>query len=141
MDGERQNIQGEIKNFSLYLSEFNPQRRHQTKHFILHPCSINLNGSTPEDKGLHVGLNVSKIKICVSPASIELMNKIIATMTQQENSQTLVKSDPIDYSDLWTSKKFEDDDFWFIKVRVYCYIVVTAIIIITNFSFTLQYYE
>lgn len=116
MDGDKQNIQGEIKNFSLYLSEFNPQRRNQTKHFILHPCSISLSGSTPEDKGLHVSLNVSKIKICVSPASIELMNKIVATMTLQDNSQTMVEKAPIDYSDLWTPKKFEDDDFWFIKV-------------------------
>lgn len=116
MDGEKQNIQGEIKNFSLYLSEFNPQRRHHTKHFVLHPCSISLNGSTPEGKGLHVSLNVSKIKICVSPATIELMNKIVATMTQQDNSQALVQKEPVDYSDLWTPKKFKDDDFWFIKV-------------------------
>jgi vacuolar protein sorting-associated protein 13A/C len=117
MDGERQNIQGEIKNFSLYLSEFNPQRRHHTKHYVLHPCSISLNGSTPEGKGLHVSLNVSKIKICVSPATIELMNKIVATMTQQENLQALVKNELPDYSNLWSPKQFKEDDFWFIKVK------------------------
>lgn len=117
MDGERQNIQGEIKNFSLYLSEFNPQRRHHTKHYVLHPCSISLNGSTPEGKGLHVSLNVSKIKICVSPATIELMNKIVATMTQQENLQALVKDELPDYSNLWSPKQFKEDEFWFIKVK------------------------
>lgn len=116
MHGEKQLIQGEIKNFSLYLSEFNPQRRHQTKHYVLHPCAISLNGSTPEDKGLHVSLQVSKIKICVSPATIELMNKIVATMTQQENETEKEKKEPVDYSDLWQSKEFDDDDFWFIKV-------------------------
>lgn len=116
MDGEKQNIQGEIKQFSLYLSEFNPQRRNHTKHYVLHPCSIHLNGSTPEGKGLHVSLSVSKIKICVSPSTIELMNKIIATMTLQENAQALVKNEPCDFSDLWKSKKFDEDDFWFIKV-------------------------
>ena len=114
--GEKQIIQGEIKNFSLYLSEFNPERRNQTKHYVLHPCSISLSGSTPEDKGLHVSLKVSKIKICVSPATIELMNKIIATMTSQDTSQEDVKNEPIDYSDLWLTKNFEEDDFWFIKV-------------------------
>jgi vacuolar protein sorting-associated protein 13A/C len=117
LNGEKQNIQGEIKNFSLYLSEFNPQRRHQTKHYVLHPCSITLNGSTPEDKGLHVSLNVSKIKICVSPATIELMNKIVATMTQQDGNQALIEADPSDYSDLWTPKTFNNDDYWFIKVE------------------------
>lgn len=114
---DKQRIQGEIKNFSLYLSEFNPQRRNQTKHYVLHPCSINLNGSTPEDKGLHVGLIVSKIKICVSPATIELMNNIMATMTQQENSQSEIEKLPPDYSDLWIPKKFDDDDFWFIRAE------------------------
>lgn len=114
--GEKQNIQGEIKNFSLYLSEFNPERRNHTKHYVLHPCCISLNGSTPEDKGLHVSLNVSKIKICVSPATIELMNKILATMTHQENEQANVNKEPPDFSDLWAAKSFDDDDFWFIKV-------------------------
>lgn len=101
----------------MYLSEFNPQRRNQTKHFVLHPCSISLSGSTPEDKGLHVSLNVSKIKICVSPATIELMNKIVATMTQQENALENVKKEPKDYSDLWAAKNFEEEEYWFIKVE------------------------
>lgn len=116
LHGEKQIIQGEIKNFSLYLSDFNPQRRNLSKHYVLHPCSISLSGSTPEDKGLHVSLNVSKIKICVSPATIELMNKIMATMTQQESEQTKALKVPTDYSDLWLAKPFEDDDFWFIKL-------------------------
>lgn len=116
LHGEKQNIQGEIKNFSLYLSEFNPQRRHLSKHYVLHPCSITLSGSTPEDKGLHVSLAVSKIKICVSPATIELMNNIVTTMTQQDTSQELIKAEPTDYSNLWSPKIFEDDEFWFIKV-------------------------
>lgn len=116
MHGEKQIIQGEIKNFSLYLSEFNPARRNQTKHYVLHPCAISLTGSTPEDKGLHVSLQVSKIKICVSPATIELMNKIMVTMTQKENAQENEREESPDYSKLWVAKPFEDDDFWFIKV-------------------------
>lgn len=63
-----------------------------------------------------MSLNVSKIKICVSPATIELINKIMATMTLQESTQANIKSELIDYSDLWTQKTFEEDDFWFIKV-------------------------
>lgn len=99
------------------MSDFNPLKRHRSKHYVLHPCSISLNGSTPEDKGLHVSLNVSKIKICFSPATIELVNKIIATMTQQETSQVQNEIETIDYSDLWLPKKFTDNEFWFIKVE------------------------
>ncbi|XP_070507341.1 intermembrane lipid transfer protein Vps13 isoform X3 [Chironomus tepperi] len=117
LNGEKQNIQGEIKNCSLYLSDFNPIKRHRSKHYVLHPCTISLNGSTPEDKGLHMSLNVSKIKICFSPATIELVNKIIATMTQQEASQALNEVDTEDYSDLWLPKKFTDNEFWFTKVE------------------------
>ncbi|KAG5677846.1 hypothetical protein PVAND_007566 [Polypedilum vanderplanki] len=117
LNGEKQNIQGEIKKFSLYLSEFNPQKRNQTKHYVLHPCIISLNGSTPEGKGLHVSLNVSKIKICVSPATIELMNKIVTTMTQQESSQALTDVEPPDYSNLWQPKTFNDDEYWFTKIE------------------------
>lgn len=72
-------------------------------------------GSTPEDKGLHVSLKVSKIKICVSPATIELMNKIFVTMTSQ-SEEAKVKKEAADYSDLWLAKSFDDDDYWFIKV-------------------------
>ena len=116
MHGEKQLIKGEIKNFSLYLSDFNPERRHQTKHYVLHPCSISLNGSTPEGKGLNVSLLVSRIQICVSPATIELMNKIVATMTLQDSETEKEKKEPIDYGDLWKPKEFDDDDFWFIKI-------------------------
>lgn len=116
MFDEKQIIQGEIKKFSVYLSEFNSKRRNQKKHYVLHPCSINLNGSTPEDKGLHISLNISKIKICVSPATIELISKIITTMTFQENSQINIKKSPSDYSDLWLAKNFKEENFWFIKV-------------------------
>lgn len=51
----------------------------------------------------------------MSPATIELMNKIVATMTLQDSSEANTKEDPIDYSDLWLAKSFEEDDFWFTK--------------------------
>lgn len=44
------------------------------------------------------------------------MNKIVATMTQQESSQTQETIEPPDYSDLWQPKKFRDNEFWFIRV-------------------------
>lgn len=67
--------------------------------------------------GLHVSVNVSKIKICVSPATIELMNKILATMTQNDSDETNEGNELSDYHDLWKAKTFEDDEFWFIKAE------------------------
>lgn len=116
ISGDKQVIKGEINELCLYLSEFNPSRRNLTKHYVLHPCTLSLNGSTPEDKGLHLSLKMSKVKVCVSPATIELMNSIMATMTLQENQLSEIEKLPPNYSDLWQTKKFEDDDFWFIKV-------------------------
>ena len=116
ISGEKQIIQGEINDLCLYLSEFNPARRSLTKHYVLHPCSLALNGSTPEDKGLHLSLQMSKVKVCVSPATIELMNSIMATMTLQESESSEIEKLPPDYTDLWQPKSFEEDEFWFIKV-------------------------
>jgi len=65
--GERMYIRGEINELCLYMSKFNPAKRYITKHYILHPCGLSLNGSTPAGKGLHLSLNVSNIKLCVSP--------------------------------------------------------------------------
>jgi vacuolar protein sorting-associated protein 13A/C len=72
-------------------------------------------GSTPEEMGLHLSVNVSHLKICVSPATIELMNRIMVTITQQENSEVNKENELCDYEDLWQTKTFEDDDFWFTK--------------------------
>lgn len=112
---EKQVIQGEINNFNLYLSEFNPLRRNLTRHEIIEKCNISLHGSTPEDKGLQVNLITSKIRVHVSPGTIELINHIMATMTQQESDVSEIDKLPPDYSDLWSSTKFEENDFWFIR--------------------------
>lgn len=112
---DKQLIQGEIRNLSMFLSDFNPVHRNESKHYVIHPCSFNLNGSTPEDQGLHVSINASKIKISVSPATIELINKIMATMTQQESSNKDKTLDVPEFENLWEPKKFEESDFWFLE--------------------------
>jgi vacuolar protein sorting-associated protein 13A/C len=114
--GEQQIIQGEINDFCLYLSEFNPEKRHSTKHYVIHPCSISLNGSTPENKGLHLSLQSTHIKICISPAIIELWNNVSQTLTTTEQSAEDMCVEEIDHSHLWDVKPFDEDQFWFIRV-------------------------
>lgn len=112
---EKQIIQGEIRNLSMFLSDFNPLHRNASKHYVIHPCSFSLTGSTPEDQGLHVSINASKIKISVSPATIELINKIMATMTQPESSSKNKELEAPEFEDLWEPKKFGESDFWFLE--------------------------
>jgi vacuolar protein sorting-associated protein 13A/C len=98
------------------LSEFNPEKRNTTKHYVIHPCSISLNGSTPDNKGLHLSLQSSNIKICISPAIIELLNNVTTTLTSTEQCALGTSEEDCDKSDLWKVKSFDDDQFWFIRV-------------------------
>lgn len=70
MQGEKQVIEGEIADLKFYLCEFNPARRHATKHFIIQPCTISLHGNTPEANGMNLSLSTSDIRINVSPGII-----------------------------------------------------------------------
>ncbi|XP_055620155.1 intermembrane lipid transfer protein Vps13 isoform X3 [Toxorhynchites rutilus septentrionalis] len=113
--GERQIIKGELKDLCLYYAEFNPETRNDTKHFVIHPCSISLNGSTPEGKGLHLSLNSTNIKISVSPAVIELMNNALTTLSANEQIKLDETQRAVDYSDLWNIQGYDPDEFWFIR--------------------------
>ncbi|XP_055592823.1 intermembrane lipid transfer protein Vps13-like [Uranotaenia lowii] len=113
--GERQIIKGELKDLCLYYAEYNPERRNDTKHFVINPCSISLNGSTPEGKGLHLSLNSTNIKISLSPAVIELINNALQTLTANEQIKLDKTMTEKDYSDLWDIKGYDPDEFWFIR--------------------------
>ncbi|XP_052870380.1 intermembrane lipid transfer protein Vps13 [Anopheles cruzii] len=113
--GERQVIKGELKDLCLYYAEFNPERRNSTKHYVVRPCSISLNGSTPEGLGLHLSINSTEIKLSVSPAVIELMNNALQTLTAKEQAQLSESDKTVDYEELWHVKEYDSDQFWFIQ--------------------------
>lgn len=116
MEGEKQLINGEIADLKFYICEFNPARRNATKHFVLQPCTLSLHGNTPEAKGMNISLSTSNIRLNISPAIIELLNKTITTLTaSEEKDASIVKESP-DHSDLWKIKEFKEEDFWFMKV-------------------------
>ncbi|XP_053672745.1 intermembrane lipid transfer protein Vps13 [Anopheles nili] len=116
--GERQIIKGELKDLCLYYAEFNPERRNTTKHYVVRPCSISLNGSTPEGLGLHLSINSTEIELSVSPAVIELMNNALQTLTAKEQSKLSEENTSTDYNDLWTPKQFDPEQYWFIQTDV-----------------------
>uniref|UniRef100_A0AAG5D0Y8 Vacuolar protein sorting-associated protein 13 n=1 Tax=Anopheles atroparvus TaxID=41427 RepID=A0AAG5D0Y8_ANOAO len=113
--GERQIIKGELKDLCLYYAEFNPERRNSTKHYVVRPCTINLNGSTPEGLGLQLSIISTAIELSVSPAIIELMNNALQTLTAKEQSKLNETADSTDFEQLWHVKEFDPEQYWFIQ--------------------------
>ncbi|EDW71988.1 uncharacterized protein Dwil_GK10679 [Drosophila willistoni] len=114
---EKQIINGQIDALKIYMSAFLPERREATRHYILHPCVISLQGSTPEEEGLHISLKLSDIIINVSPATIELLNKAMLSISTGHASNATENMVQKDYSKLWYPKQFSSRSYWFTKVE------------------------
>lgn len=112
--GEKQLINGNIDGLKMYMCSFMQEKREQTRHYILHPCVINLHGSTPELEGMNISLKTSEIIINISPATLELFTKAMKTISTTETNTTK-KLETKNYSDIWISKKFKEQDYWFMK--------------------------
>ncbi|XP_059615380.1 intermembrane lipid transfer protein Vps13 isoform X2 [Phlebotomus argentipes] len=115
--GEKQVIRGDINNFNIHMCEFNPSRRALTRYYVLKPVNISLSGSTPDTEGLHVALTVSSIEICISPGTIQLVNRILVTMNEQEKSAGCQEVAEKNYSDLWDVKNFTESEFWYTQIE------------------------
>uniref|UniRef100_A0A2M4CVW7 Putative vacuolar protein n=1 Tax=Anopheles darlingi TaxID=43151 RepID=A0A2M4CVW7_ANODA len=113
--GERQILQGELKDLCLYYAEFNPERRNSTKHYVVRPCSISINGSTPEGLGLHLSINSTDIELSVSPAIIELMNNALQTLVSKDQVHSNEIGYTYDWESIWLVKEYNPDEFWFIQ--------------------------
>ncbi|XP_011258849.1 vacuolar protein sorting-associated protein 13 isoform X1 [Camponotus floridanus] len=116
--GEHQVITGSIKDFSLLTGIYNPTKRADWIYQVLKPCSISVAGSTPEGKGLHLDICCTDIHISVSPGVIEILNKVVHTMTKkEEEDKEVIKAEP-NYEGLWIVTPFEENDYWFLKTEI-----------------------
>ncbi|XP_066252738.1 intermembrane lipid transfer protein Vps13 isoform X1 [Euwallacea similis] len=115
INGDHQVINGLIKDLQLYTCNYNPAKRAETKANVLHPVTISLAGSTPEGKGLHVELLVEQVVLRVSPACIELLNRVLVTMSKSPASEDLREEDQFTFQSLWDQRSFQDNEFWFLK--------------------------
>ncbi|XP_076380466.1 vacuolar protein sorting 13C isoform X3 [Megalopta genalis] len=116
--GEHQVITGSIKDLSILAGIYNPAKRNDWIYQVLRPCSISVAGSTPEGKGLHIDVCCTDIHVSVSPGVIEILNKVVHTVTKtevkdQEEDQI---SEP-NYQGLWIITPYEEGDFWFLKTE------------------------
>lgn len=116
-EGTQQNIRGSMENFNLHMCEFEPGKRNYTRYYIINPVSVSLNGSTPDDTGLKVAVTISDISISISPLIIELMNRIMAQVTDQNAiADETAQVEAADYSDLWSVQPFNEQDHWFTQI-------------------------
>lgn len=114
---DKQIINGEINALKMYMCAFAPERRQATRHYILHPATISLQGSTPEEEGLHISLKLSDIIINISPATIELLNKAMNSISTGSAEKAALDRDETDYSDIWYSRPFKPRNFWFTRAE------------------------
>jgi len=80
----RQTVDGEIKDLQIYSCCYNPLRRKDTMNLILRPVTINVNGSTPDDTCLHFEVTMTPLIISVTPANIEMLNRINQSLTEKK---------------------------------------------------------
>lgn len=114
---EKQIVNGQIDALKMYMCAFLPERREMTRHYILHPCVISLQGSTPEEEGMHISLKLSDIIINVSPATIELLNKAMVSVSSGSKANQAVVEDSRNYSTIWKQRHFQSRNFWFTRVE------------------------
>ncbi|XP_017049520.1 vacuolar protein sorting-associated protein 13 [Drosophila ficusphila] len=112
---DKQIINGQIDALKMYMCAFLPERREMTRHYILHPCVISLQGSTPEEEGMHISLKLSDIIINVSPATIELLNKAMVSVTSGTTAQAVIAEESRNYSNLWHPRHFHNRTYWFTR--------------------------
>lgn len=58
---------------------------------------------------------VTTIHLCVSPAIIELLNKVMVTVTSNPDSRNEETEKEINYIDLWQQKPLVETDLWYLK--------------------------
>jgi len=114
---EKQIINGQIDALKIFMCSFLPERRESTRHYILHPCVISLQGSTPEEEGMHISLKLSDIIINVSPATIELLNKAMMSITMGTAEKAAIDKAVADHTKMWYPKPFNSNTYWFTKVE------------------------
>ncbi|XP_058806498.1 intermembrane lipid transfer protein Vps13 isoform X2 [Phymastichus coffea] len=116
--GDHQVINGSIKDLSILAGIYNPAKRSDWIYQVLRPTSISIAGSTPEDKGLHIDVQSTDIHLSVSPGVIEILNRVVQTITKKDEEGTEVKKPEPNHEGLWVITPFTEPDYWFLKTEV-----------------------
>lgn len=58
---------------------------------------------------------ITTIHLCVCPAAIELISKVLVTITSSQDTKDQESEEEIDFSDLWQQKALVETDLWYLK--------------------------
>lgn len=119
MKEDQKVMSGSIQQLQLFTCKYSRLgKRDSGRYSVLVPCDISLAASAPSELGWHVDLAITDIRLNVSPATIDLLNRVLATMTKSDDD-VVVKQEPFDiFKDLWDVKPFQQHMFWFLKTEL-----------------------
>lgn len=72
-------------------------------------------GSTPEGEGLHLDICFTDIHVSVSPGVIEILNKVVQTVTKTEVEDDEIEKPGPSHEKLWLISPYQEKDYWFLK--------------------------
>lgn len=99
----------------MYMCSFHPKQRANTRHYILHPCVVNINNSQPESSDFNVCIKFSDIMVNITPITIELISKAVKSITTTK-SKKAAKLTTISYSNIWQERYVDERDHWYIRI-------------------------
>ncbi|XP_046391664.1 vacuolar protein sorting-associated protein 13 [Ischnura elegans] len=112
-------ISGSVQGLKLLSCQYNPNYGGKSCVEVLSPCDITLAGSTPEGTGAHVDVAISDIRLTVFPGTIALLSQVSSSLTiPKDDSESGGPVKEIDFGDIWLPKKFNEEDYWFLKTEV-----------------------
>nr|XP_022907872.1 vacuolar protein sorting-associated protein 13-like [Onthophagus taurus] len=113
----RKVINGIVKDIQMYTCCYNPTEREKTKNHLMLPFTVNIAGVTPEDKGLHAEVCLTEIRIKISLATIQLLNRAYAAMFLTEHDSKMDGDNFTNLYNLWEPKPYNEKQYWFFKTN------------------------
>ncbi|XP_071050774.1 intermembrane lipid transfer protein Vps13-like [Onthophagus taurus] len=111
-------INGLVKDIQMYTCCYNPTQREKTTHFVLFPFTLNIAGSTPEGKGLHIEICLTEIRIKISPTTTQLLNRVYSARFVMEQDSKKEDETFENMFDLWSPKPYNEKQYWFFNTSV-----------------------
>ena len=124
-----QSMMASLCNFRCHTCRFNPKNREQTLAQILQPTTVSFTLSKNSGHGMRINLNLSDFCLNVSPHSISVITRALSafveSMSKPSREATLdnrtggtgrrMTAVDIDHTDLWKIRRYEYDEFWYLK--------------------------
>ncbi|CAH0394024.1 unnamed protein product [Bemisia tabaci] len=117
MTGATQTMSGWVRDLQIYSCFFTLEKKKTSLALVLRPVNVSLSGEMPEPNNLQIEVETTPVRLSVSPATIELLNRIKQTINTNLADEEPVMPENVDLSDLWDIKPINENEFWFLKAE------------------------